>query len=706
MEIAIQNKNVEKEISLRLELFEIDIKKIADYTEALNGGIYMEPLIAANLDNPNVLKIAPKFFGGIAWLYHGNADYEKSNEYYEKAILYARKLNDEKAIFKYKGAIGFNEFKLGKREKAFGTMQDLFNQAEKLKDTVLIANSNYLFYIILVEENPEKALKYAKSSLNTSDLTDLSHRYINVGTCFLEVRQLDSALHYTKLGEKIALDNKFIQQESNAYNQLRDIYSRMGDYQSAYHYFQAFDALDRKINSYKSSMELVKIQREQMNLEEALNTEKLNNQKNIKWISFGVLTVLVIMVLYLFNQLNLINKQKRQIELEKARAEQSEKYKEQFLANMSHEIRTPMHAISGITNTLLRNKHAKSQNAYLEAMKTSSDNLLVLLDDILDLSKIESGELKIEKSKISPHQIIDNVIKAYKFRAKDKGIKLTSEVSANVPEKIIGDTVRLTQILINLVGNAIKFTESGSISVKLHLNENSSNLIFSVQDTGIGISKSKIDSIFETFKQGDKSKSQIYRGTGLGLSIAKKLVELQAGRIWVVSEPKKGSTFYFELPLIIPPKKNLEDEKHLEMDITGFSKKLKGLKVLLAEDDEFNIMVVQDDLNYYIENLQIFIANNGEEAINLFKTDSFDIVLMDMHMPIVDGIEATKQIRGYEKTKKSQTRVPIIAMTANIVKSEIEKCLKAGMNDYLPKPYKPEQLIIKLFNMVEANKQS
>ena len=328
-------------------------------------------------------------------------------------------------------------------------------------------------------------------------------------------------------------------------------------------------------------------------------------------------------------------------------------------------------------------------------MKTSSDNLLVLLDDILDLSKIESGELKIEKSKINPHTIINNVIKTYKFRAQDKGIKLTSKITEYVPDKIIGDSTRLNQILTNLVGNAIKFTESGSIIVNLTLSKDKETLQFCVEDTGIGIDESKLESIFETFKQGKKSKSQIYKGTGLGLSIAKKLVEIQSGRIWVESKKNKGSKFCFELPLLVPSIKNTETELLIEKDISNLTENLKGLRVLLAEDDEFNIMVVQDDLNYYIKDLKLAIANNGLEAIEKFRNNTFDIILMDMHMPELDGIEATQEIRALEIAKNLK-RTPIVAMTANIVKSEIKRCIDAGMDDYIPKPYKQEQLIAKI----------
>jgi len=368
---------------------------------------------------------------------------------------------------------------------------------------------------------------------------------------------------------------------------------------------------------------------------------------------------------------------------------------------MSHEIRTPMHAISGITNTLIRNKHLKAQDPYLEAMKTSSDNLLMLLDDVLDLSKIESGELEIEKTAYHPINIVENVVKALKFRAADKGLNLTYNIDKNTPEYVIGDPNRLYQILTNLVGNAIKFTDKGGIEIKLSVKyDKDKYLLFCVSDTGIGIPQSKINYIFETFKQGDKSKSQIFKGTGLGLSISKKIIELQEGSIWVESKEGQGSQFYFQLPLIESNEEEVGKVIISEADLITLGEQLKGIKILLAEDDDFNIMVLEDDLNYFIKEYNLTKAKNGIEVIDAFKKGDFDLILMDMHMPELNGIEATRQIRAYE-SENNLNPTTIIAMTANIVKSEIELCFKVGMNDYIPKPYKPEQLIEKLSNYLK-----
>ena len=699
LELAIKNKTVDEEITLRFEIFESHIKNV-DYNQAYIDGLKLEEVISLNPNNETVIKTAPTFYKRMGWLLSAQVQYERSIQYYKKAIALAQEPNKEHFIFDSKSSIAFYSHLLGKKKQAHEIANSLMIQAKEKNDESMISQAHYLYYLLYnEEENYQKSLYHIKLSKPGSSKSAKAFRSINIGTGYLHTGNLDSALVYTLKGLKIAEDINEVQIQSNAHIQLRDIYLRLEDYKNAMEHTLKFEQISEKSGSYKSGMELVKINndilQEKIKLQQELASGKIISQRITIWLTVLALIILTVSILYISNRLKLINDQKKIIELEKARAEQSEKYKEQFLANMSHEIRTPMHAISGITNTLLRNKHPKSQDAYLEAMKTSSDNLLVLLDDILDLSKIESGELKIEKSKINPHTIINNVIKTYNFRAQDKGIKLSSKISKDVPEKIIGDSTRLNQILTNLVGNAIKFTESGSIIVNLTIGKDKETLQFCVEDTGIGIDESKLESIFETFKQGKKSKSQIYKGTGLGLSIAKKLVEIQSGRIWVESKKNKGSKFCFELPLIVPSIKNAETELLLEKDISNLTENLTGLRVLLAEDDEFNIMVVQDDLNYFIKGLKLTIVNNGKEAIEQFQTNTFDIILMDMHMPELDGVEATQKIRALE-TATNQKRTPIVAMTANIVKSEIKRCLEAGMDDYIPKPYKQEQLIAKL----------
>jgi signal transduction histidine kinase/CheY-like chemotaxis protein len=692
---AQKSKDISSEISIRQELFLSHINNI-DYNQAYRDGIALEEIILVNKANDSAKKIAPYFYSRMGWILSTLVQYDKSIAYHKKAIEEAIDQDLDDLIFESKGSISFYLHILGKETEAHNMADSLMKEAKEKNNDELISRSHYLYYLLYKEEdNYIKSLYHIKLSKPGSKIGDKAFRYINVGTAYASTKQYDSALIYTYKGLKIAEDNNQLQTQSNAHIQLKAIHLALKDYENAMNHTLKFEEISEKSGSFKSGMELVKINNDiledKIKLQEQLTSERISNQRIIIWINVVALIILLSGILYIFNRLKFIRKQNVIIQQEKARAEQSEKYKEQFLANMSHEIRTPMNAISGITNTLLRNKHSWEQSPYLEAMKTSSDNLLVLLNDILDLSKIESGKLEIEHEIFNPVQVVKDTIQMLKYKAEEKGLKLQTDIEDNFPEQIIGDSPRLTQILINLVGNAIKFTQTGSITIKLSKINNATK--FAIIDTGIGIKPERINTIFNNFEQGESSRSQIYGGTGLGLSITKQLIELQNGKIWVESTVGKGSTFYFELPIQTESSDKINNVALSEGELKKIQENLKNLKVLIVDDDEFNIMVVKDDLQYYCEALSFEVATNGKEAVDLYKEQAFDIILMDMHMPIMDGCQATKMIRDLEK---DNIKTPIIAMTANSVKSEIDKCLAAGMDDYIPKPYKPEKLIKKI----------
>ena len=384
-----------------------------------------------------------------------------------------------------------------------------------------------------------------------------------------------------------------------------------------------------------------------------------------------------------------------QLKAQKERAERSEKFKEQFLANMSHEIRTPMHAISGMTNILLRNRSFQHQKKFLHAIQRSSANLLVILNDILDLSKIEAGKIEIEHLPLRLSEVVENTVEIMRVKAEEKGLALRTSLSPDIPELVFGDPTRLNQILLNLIGNAIKFTEEGAIEIAV--SQANDKVRFAVKDTGIGIPADKLDRIFGTFEQVDESTTRKHGGTGLGLSICKQLVELQNGSIWVESQEQAGSTFFFELPLLPVEGEALESVKISEDHLAEMAAALSGIKILLAEDNEFNVMIATDDLTYYIQDVSIELAENGKEALEAFKTGQYDLILMDIQMPEMNGLEAARAIREWESSQGKEKQTPIIAMTASLLRSEIEQCYQAGMTSYVPKPYQIEELIKTLF---------
>jgi len=384
---------------------------------------------------------------------------------------------------------------------------------------------------------------------------------------------------------------------------------------------------------------------------------------------------------------------------EKDRAEQSEQFKHQFLANMSHEIRTPMNAIKGMTDILIRRKPKTGQIKYLNGIKDSSDSLLVIINDILDLSKIEIGKVDLEHIPFSMSGIIKNVHTIMQFKAEEKGLELKSDIPDNVPQ-VIGDPTRLRQVIINLIGNAVKFTEKGIVttSLKIETRQDGTNINahFTISDTGIGIDDDKLEQVFNSFEQAYADTSRKFGGTGLGLSISKKLIELQHGKIWAESKKGKGSQFYFTVPYLICHEQPKTETLSTTTNINIISDKLKDIRVLLVEDNAFNAVVAQEELEDAIEGTNVVVAENGAIAVEQISHNNFDIILMDVQMPIMNGYEATGAIRGLDNQK---SKIPIIAMTANVMKEEVELCYKAGMDDFIGKPFETEELIHKIYKL-------
>ncbi|NOZ48055.1 MAG: response regulator [Chlorobi bacterium] len=394
--------------------------------------------------------------------------------------------------------------------------------------------------------------------------------------------------------------------------------------------------------------------------------------------------------------LRLINEQK--VKLEKANKEikESSRLKEIFLANTSHEIRTPLNAIVGFTNLLLKTNLKEDQLKYIKNIKTSGDNLLVIINDILDFSKIEAGKLTFEQINFNIYELINNLIETLKIKANNKELKLKCSIDKEIDKVLLGDPYRLNQILINLIGNSIKFTKKGgTIQLRLTLLQKDNNNIrikFNVSDTGIGISKDKLHNIFDSFTQAESNTTRKFGGTGLGLAIVKQLVDLQNGSLTVESEIDKGTDFYFELNFLIGSKVN--EEEYSTGKVSSTNEKINEIKILLVEDNEINQQLALDTIKNWNKKIEVDVAANGLIATNKLKKKDYHIILMDIQMPEMDGIEATKIIR--QEFKEPKSSIPIIAMTAHAMKEERETCKKIGMNDYITKPFYPEDLYRKI----------
>ena len=378
-------------------------------------------------------------------------------------------------------------------------------------------------------------------------------------------------------------------------------------------------------------------------------------------------------------------------------AEAANRAKSEFLANMSHEIRTPMNGVLLAAELASAENPTPLQKEYLDTIRTSGESLLVLLNDLLDLSKVEAGKMELDLADFSIQNCLRDCLTLLDGRARQKSLDLILDLSSDFPTLVSGDALRLRQVILNLVGNAVKFTQHGSVSVKAaYLGMRAGRLLcqFSVADTGIGIPRDKHSSIFREFEQADASTTRRFGGTGLGLAISKKFIQLMGGTIWLESDAGLGSTFHFTasfLPALA--QEETQEEIKYETPSNQARAQRSTLRVLLAEDNAVNKRLAVRLLEK--AGHSVLAVGDGEAAVQAWRAHSFDVILMDVHMPELDGIAATQQIRLAEN-KSGASHTPIIAMTASAMKDDREACLSAGMDAYLSKPICAEELLATL----------
>jgi two-component system, sensor histidine kinase len=381
---------------------------------------------------------------------------------------------------------------------------------------------------------------------------------------------------------------------------------------------------------------------------------------------------------------------------EKLKAENANRYKSEFLATMSHEIRTPLNGVIGLTQLLSRQGLTTEQNEIVDKLSISAKVLLQLINNVLDLAKIEAGKLNLDNTNFNLKNILNETITTFENPASEKGLKLLSDLDSSIPEHLLGDSNRISQILINLISNAIKFTDSGTITIKVEIRKNTEIevlLLLSVIDTGIGVTQQQQENIFTHFTQADNSISRQYGGTGLGLSICKHLVELMGGKISIQSSLGKGCTFN----CLIPIAKQLTAEIAAKSNNTNTSH--HGLQILVVDDEEINRYLTKGLLE--TENIQVTLAENGETAIQLAEKQEFNVVLMDLHMPNLNGWDTTRLFRASPLAQLSH--VPIIGVTADVLKESRDLCIDAGMNLVISKPFQLTELLEQIHTLLEKS---
>lgn len=386
-----------------------------------------------------------------------------------------------------------------------------------------------------------------------------------------------------------------------------------------------------------------------------------------------------------------IESSRKELIVQRDLAEEATRAKSEFLSNMSHEIRTPLNAIIGLAELMVRDEGGPQTLKYAESIKFSADNLIGIVNEILDFSKIEAGKVTFEAIPFSLKRLLQELHTTFQFKASEKKLDFYTQLGSDIPDVILGDRVKLNQMLINLVGNALKFTDEGYVKVLADFQpegENMGTLTIKVRDTGIGIPADKLGGIFESFKQADNSTQRKFGGTGLGLAITKQLVELQGGTIGVGSEVGKGTTFFFSLPMEIGEVSMLDEGIQAELNAD-----LSQLKVLLVEDNIVNQYLMRQIFKR--KEIPVLIASDGVEALQILRKERVDVVLMDLHMPNMDGWEATKAIRS-GKSEVLDAEVPIIGLSADAFTETHKMGIDIGMNDFLTKPIDMDLLYQKL----------
>jgi len=570
-----------------------------------------------------------------------------------------------------------------------------------------------------------KDYKSAKASLEQTVLLakqydqdkTLSSALIASGKVMYHLNYTESALLMAKEGLDLAKKNSYLENINQGYLVLSDIYEKKADFKLSSEYLRKHISLSDSILNLKKESFSTDNKAQYLSQYNSDNYQELKSKveeqeaensltKITTILSIALITILSLLTLSLYKNNNIrlktnnmLHKKNDELVIAKEKAELASKTKANFLSTVTHELRTPLYAVTGLTNMLLDENPKPDQIQHLKSLKFSGDYLLTFINDILQINKIEANKVELDPELFNLKKKVENVIAALNNSALDNNIKIHYSYEKDLPENFVADQLKISQILINLIGNAIKFTKDGDIWVrvsKIDQKDNTYKLKFEIEDNGIGITKEKQDNMFESFSQGSIQINRKYGGTGLGLSIVKGLIEILKGKIYLKSELGKGSTFTFEIPLEYSDKTEPIKKEDYSKNINQLD--LSKIKILVVEDNKINQMITKKILNKM--NLECDVVDNGEDAVEHVKENKYGVVLMDIHMPGISGLEATKIIRTFNK------ELTIFALTAVTLEDKMHEFDEAGFNDIISKPFKQEDFEKKLFNALLKTKTS
>jgi signal transduction histidine kinase/ActR/RegA family two-component response regulator len=686
--------NITNEIGIIMEQKGAYTSAVENYYEALR--IYEKLNDKRGISNE---------FLNIGLIHMYRKEYDKADGYFNKALELAQKI-----AYSYGMGSALNNLGISRQEQRdyraallyFEQVLALDNKHGEEADIASTLNNMGAVYAGL--ENYNSALNYyfrsADIKVKIKDYQGLANTYNNIGVALYKQKAYAKSESYLTYALKIGIKYGFQQTLVETYRSFYELRQSQGQHKEALQYYTQYRQLDDSLTTMESNLAIRNLenqyQLDKANSEIQLKNNQIKTASQLRLLYIIAISLLLVLCGYFYysitrvQKLNqLLNRQHDDIIMAKEMAEQANKAKSQFLSVMSHEIRTPLNAIVGIANLLEEEGALPEHQDNISVLKSASQNLLYLINDLLDLNKLEAGKMHIEKAAINVKNIGANIQELFAVDAANKGIELYYVANQEIPDQLVGDETKILQTLTNLVSNAIKFTERGKVNLSIQLLNQTTNQVtirFSVSDTGIGIAADQLANIFQTFTQASPEINKKYGGTGLGLAISKRLVELMGGTLQVESVMGKGSEFSFEISCTIASDQVKKEAKPVKVE-----GQFTGKRILVTDDNTVNLFVLRQFLQKW--GVEVFEASNGQEAINKLMKQKVDLVLMDLQMPVMDGIEATRRIRS---SQEPWHNIPIIAITASHEMDVQKDITDSGMNDQVFKPFDPSDLMEKL----------